>query len=263
MLSSFATLKETFYIGRRNFWYLATLALIFLPPDVLFTLLHHDARAGDSFWSGACRFAASSAHLVLDSAQVAALFGLLNRRPIESAWTAAWRGTVTYTLTMLWLLLLICCGAIPLAGLGAVLVHLFGPKAEMFTHTGFIFFFLLSAPAFPLVAQENLGSVAALKRGLGMTKRHFLFVVGCCLIPSLGEWLIRWLISAPIDTGNDEISWSRTLNAVVSGLIGSAWGILFWSICRRIRAAELPSSNQPDSDYAAGGLPSGLDSRLG
>ena len=260
VLSVFDTLKETLFLWRQNFWYLATLALIFLPPDVLFTLLHHDASGFDSFWSWGLRFVASSAHLLLDSAQVAALFGLLNRGPTESAWTAAWRGTVTYSLTLLWLLFLIGLGAVPLIGLGTLLVRFFGPKIEAFAHTSFILFFLLSAPALPLVVQEKLGALPAFKRGLGMTKRHLLFVVGCYLIPGLGEWFIRWLIAVPIDMDDDNISWARALNAVVSGLVGSAWGILFWSICQRIKAVENPSSIEADFSNAAQGLPPVLDS---
>jgi hypothetical protein len=247
LLSIFDTFKETFLLWRRNFWYLVSLSVIFLPPDALLTFVHHAALAPDSHRSGLFEFLLSSAQLVLDMAQVGAFFGLLERRTTESAWAAALHRSITYLLPLLGVQVLIILGALPLMAAGALLVHCYGSRAKAFPHISFYLFFLFCSLASVLVAQEKLGAVVAFKRGLGMTRRHLLFVAGCVLIPMAAEWFIRRSIAMPIDSGNDEISWNRTVNAVFSGILGSAWATLFWVMCRRIRTVEVRLSSSANS----------------
>jgi len=184
MLSIVDTFKEALFIGMRKFWPILILTLITEPPDVLIRQLQFDYSASTSSGSTLIKFILSISLQGLDIVNLAALLGLLKKGPDGSAWGAAWRGVLAYTVSLIYITLLIGVVCMTLGLIWAGILYILGlmkiPGLLMF---GLYLIFMTCSLSLPVIVLEKLNAFNALKRAWAMARRHILYILSCFLVP--------------------------------------------------------------------------------
>jgi len=259
MLSIFATLKETLFLWVRNLWYFAILTLITEPFDIFLRQLHFDCGVSISDGSGFLGFIVSTAIMGLDIVELAALLGLLQKELTESMWMAVFRGIRSYTFPLIRLTLLIAVICIAYCIGVAIMAHfqiLFRIKSLL--ELGLYVVFMVCALSVPVLAIEKKGAFEALKRGWAMTGKRLLYVLGCFLVPGGVEWLISWALDIPLGAADGPMTWVGTPLKVALDIGSSAWIVLLWCMCLRIKSTEAQPLSSPAVNLSPPESPSAL-----
>jgi hypothetical protein len=247
VLSVFDTLKETLLLWVRNFWYLVVLVLVIGTP--VFVFEHYDHFPRHSQLSAiALLFGLIGlfSTFVLIPAKAAAILGLLRREsPRETVFAAVCSGIHKHTWTLLRLMILIGLTFIPFGLIISIVVHLFGAnKYVLIIGMGFYLVLIKYALAYPLVVVDNFNAGDALWRSWTMTKGHFWYVLGCYLFLGLGQWLIHWTITSPVNSADSGLGWAWLPVQFGLMLIDALWIILSWCMYLRIKETDAASPSE-------------------
>jgi hypothetical protein len=239
MLSISATLKETFYLWVRNFWYLAVFTLLTDTPALFLTPANSAPGQHQAPYAFVLTLLLLVGFVLLSAIKTAAILGLVRKEsPDEAGWRATWYSIHHYTWTLFRVKILIgliaisvCLVALVVVIRGALLT--FGPSRFAVAMVTVLFLFLLKyALADPLVVVENLGARAALKQSWGMTKGHFWYVAGCYLALGLLGYSVSWVIGPGI--GNTS-GLGEKMGRMLLALLNSSWTIMAWIMYLRIK----------------------------
>jgi hypothetical protein len=247
MLSVFSTLKETLFLWVQNFWYLAALVLVIGMPSLVFA--HIGEVPSHSHPSGLaliCEITGLFLWLMLDAAKAAAILGLLRRESLQKTALEVVSSSIQkYTWTLLRLMILIGLTFIPVGLLISIVVHIFGANKYVVVFAlGFYLVLIKYALAYPLVVIENLKAGDALWQSWEMTKGHFWYVLGCYLFLGLGQWLIHWTITSPVNGADSGLGWAWLPVQFGIKLFESIWIILSWCMYQRIKETDAASSSE-------------------